>query len=141
MAFREAPASPSAGRTSRLPSRGAVLCSAIRRLIDSQASHRRLLGKPPMSLRPMAWITSIPATIHVFSHMVRTRSAAGAFMPLVIAVSLVACIAISLLLPRLHRPGPRAELRADWWSRFETEFRAYARRASHDGRDENGRPR
>jgi hypothetical protein len=62
-------------------------------------------------------------------------------MPLVIAVSLVACVGISLLLPELRRLGLRAELRGDWWSRFEMQFRAYARRASHDGRDENGRLR
>ncbi len=49
-------------------------------------------------------------------------------LPLVVLVlALVAIVGICLLVQEGFRPRTPAELRGDWWTEFEREFRAYAR--------------
>jgi hypothetical protein len=56
----------------------------------------------------------------------------------VIALVLVMLAALSLggyfAIPAWRRSRTPPELRGDWWSRFETDFRAYVERASREVR-------
>ena len=60
---------------------------------------------------------------------------------LALAAALIGVVAYGMRLKRL-RETPE-ELRGDWWSRFEAEFRAYARRCESAGgirRNTSSRP-
>ncbi|MGH2882797.1 MAG: hypothetical protein ACRDPA_08910 [Solirubrobacteraceae bacterium] len=65
--------------------------------------------------------------------------------PLMPALALIiVCLAVAagacaiVFAVRRHRTPP--ELRGDWWSRFEGEFRAYARQSARRDRDRRDRP-
>jgi len=45
---------------------------------------------------------------------------------LAVVLLMVVAIAIRLLVPVVRRRRMMAELRGDWWSRFESEFHTYA---------------
>jgi hypothetical protein len=47
-------------------------------------------------------------------------------MPLVMLVALAVGVGLRFGLPVLRRWRMNAQLRGDWWSRFEREFREYA---------------
>lgn len=49
-----------------------------------------------------------------------------------LVIGLLAGVYAILMAVRRHRTPP--ELRGDWWTPFEREFRAYARQASARGR-------
>ncbi len=52
-------------------------------------------------------------------------------LPLVIlTLALVAVVGLCLLVQEMPRRRTPAELRGDWWTSFEREFRAYAREAT-----------
>lgn len=51
-------------------------------------------------------------------------------LPLVMLVALGVGTAWRFGLPAVRRWRMGAQLRGDWWSRFEREFRAYARSAT-----------
>lgn len=51
---------------------------------------------------------------------------------LVLVIGLVAGACAIVIAVRRHRTPP--ELRGDWWTPFEREFRAYARQAAQHGR-------
>jgi hypothetical protein len=57
----------------------------------------------------------------------------------VLGLVLVA-VAIRLMLPTVRRWRPAWELRRDWWSQFEQEFHAYARRTHHGNTRGKARP-
>jgi hypothetical protein len=61
------------------------------------------------------------------------------FLVALVAVILVAVV-LRLTLPPYRRRRMAAELREDWWPRFEREFRAYASGSWASARDaERGR--
>ena len=49
------------------------------------------------------------------------------FVLLALAAVIVCAVAMRLALPSFRRWRMAAELRGDWWSRFEREMRAYER--------------
>jgi hypothetical protein len=53
---------------------------------------------------------------------------------LVLLAVILLAVALRLVLPELRRRRMAAELRGDWWPRFEREFRAYARRPGKPAR-------
>ncbi len=58
---------------------------------------------------------------------------------LVVFVIVALAVAVRLGLPVLQRRRIAAELRGDWWTRFEREFRAYASRSWKSARDSEQR--
>ena len=53
---------------------------------------------------------------------------------LVVVALIAGAVIIRLILPVVWHLRLAAELRGDWWARFEHEFRAYASRSLEDGR-------
>jgi hypothetical protein len=48
---------------------------------------------------------------------------------LVLLALILLAVALRLAIPAVRRWRMAAELRGDWWPRFEREFRSYAQRA------------
>ena len=61
-------------------------------------------------------------------------------LPLVVLVlALVTIVGVCLLVQEGLRRRTPAELRGDWWTSFEREFRAYAREATRSERTKSRR--
>lgn len=58
---------------------------------------------------------------------------------LVVIAVLAVAVAMRVSLVALRRHRMAAELRGDWWPRFEREFRAYANRGWQAARDSERR--
>ena len=56
-----------------------------------------------------------------------------------VMVVILLAAAVRLALPHVHRHRLASELRGDWWSGFERDFRAYSGGAWDDARDAEGR--
>jgi hypothetical protein len=52
---------------------------------------------------------------------------------------LIVIIGVRFGLPAVRRRRIAAELRGDWWPRFERDFRAYASRSWHTAREREQR--
>jgi hypothetical protein len=57
----------------------------------------------------------------------------------VVVLALVAVVCICLLVQEALRRRTPAELRGDWWTSFEREFRAYASEATRSTRTKSRR--
>jgi hypothetical protein len=58
-----------------------------------------------------------------------------AMIVLVVVAVMALVVLVRVTLPPLRRRRIAAELRGDWWPRFEREFHAYASRAWETTRD------
>jgi hypothetical protein len=56
-----------------------------------------------------------------------------------LVLAIIAVVGLCLLVQEASRRRAPAELRGDWWTSFEREFRAYAREVSRSERSKSHR--